>query len=395
VVKEPGDLARRGALTAIAVAVLATAAPEIARGDDLPDAFAIAPKPYFQLQSVMARTTMFDQTGRGFQSRAGPPHGPGGESLFVLEPAFEIVVSQGDRFTHRVYVPVDIVTAASPDAIDVLASASARNESVSVDWTGTYRLDHGTVSARAAAHGEENYHAWLAGLEATYSLAEDNALLAASFFESLDWFDAYLLYGTHVGYTSRNSTNGNASLSQLLSPTTVAVLGYGFTSQTGMLSNGWNIVPTPAGAFALERLPHHRDRHAVSGRIAQYLPWNGAFKGSYRFYVDDWGAVAHSAEAELDQRLAPFVYVGATYRLHHQSAVDFFTTSATPRVRFATSDSDLAEFYAQTFGLKASFDWSGRMPIGTKLHVDASIERYVRTNDLAVNVASLAIGFLP
>lgn len=388
----PGRLDLRAALAALAI--LALAAPETARAEDPPDPFLVAPKPYFELQSVIARTTMFDQTGRGFQSRAGPPHGPGGEALFVLEPQFELVIAQGDRFTHRIDVPVDLVTAASPDAIDVTSTALAQNESVAVDWTGTYRLDHGTVSARAAAHGEENYHAWLAGLEATYSLADDNALVAASFFESLDWFDAFLLDGTHVGYTSRNSTNGNASLSQLLSPTTVLVLGYGFTSQTGQLSNGWNIVPTPRGGFALERLPHLRDCHAVSGKIAQYLPWNGAFKGSYRFYVDDWGAVAHSTEAELDQRLTPFFYVGATYRLHHQSAVDFFTTSARADVHPATSDSDLAEFYAQTFGFKASFDWAGRMPLGAKLHLDASVERYVRTNDLAVNIASFAVGFL-
>jgi hypothetical protein len=266
---------------------------------------------------------------------------------------------------------------------------------VSFDWTGTYRLDHGTVSARTAAHGEENYHAWLSGLEMTYSLADDNALVAASFFESLDWFDAYDIFGFHHGYASRSSTNGNASVSQLLSPTTVAVLSYGFTSQSGMLSNGWNIVPTPRGSLQLERLPHLRDRHAISGRIAQFLPWNGAFKGSYRFYADDWGTVAHSAEAELDQRLSPFFYLGATYRLHHQSAVDFFRTSAPDNGRLATADSDLAELYAQTFGLKASFDWSGRMPIGSQLHFDAAIERYVRTNDLSVSVVSFAIGFLP
>ena len=229
----------------------------------------------------------------------------------------------------------------------------------------------------------------------TYSLADDNALVAASFFESLDWFDAYDLWGDHVGYTSRNSTNGNASISQLLSPTTIGVLSYGFTSQSGMLSNGWNTVPVPDGALQLERLPHLRDRNAVATRIAQFLPWNGAFKGAYRFYVDDWGAVALSAEAELDQRLSPFFYVGATYRLHHQSAVDFFRTSAPETVRLATADSDLAEFYAQTFGLKASFDWSGRMPLGSKLHFDASVERYVRTNDLSVNIVSFAIGFLP
>jgi hypothetical protein len=389
-----GKRGRRATIAALTIAIAGTVGE--ARADDPADSFAIPAKPYFQLQSVMARTSMFDQRGFGFQSRAGPLRGPGSESLFVLEPEFEIVVSQGDRFTHRIYVPVDIVTAASPDAIDVMSTASAQNEAVAFDWTGSYRLDHGSVAARIAAHGEENYHAWLAGLEVGYSLADDNALVAASFFESLDWFDAYTIFGGHIGYTSRSSSNGNASLSQLLSPTTVAVLGYGFTAQTGMLSNGWNIVPTPKaqGGIDLERLPHLRDRHAISGRLAQFLPWNGALKASYRFYADDWGAVAHSAEVELDQRLTPFFYLGATYRLHHQSAVDFFRTVAPLGLRFMTADSDLAEFYAQTFGLKASFDWAGRMPLGAKLHVDASIERYIRSNDLSVNIASLGVGFL-
>ena len=82
-----------------------------------------------------------------------------------------------------------------------------------------------------------------------------------------------------------------------------------------MLSNGWNTVPTAARGVALERVPHLRDRHAPTARVAQYLPWAGALKVSYRFYADDWGTVAHSAEAELDQRLNAFAWLGATARL--------------------------------------------------------------------------------
>ena len=182
-------------------------------------------------------------------------------------------------------------------------------------------------------------------------------------------------------------------MTQLLSPTTVAHLDYGYTLQEGRLSNGWNIVPTPQGSFQFEKLPAERGRHAFVGRIAQYLPWNGALHGSYRFYLDTFGIAAHTLEVELHQRLAPFARLRFNYRYHTQTGADFFRTSVPLGAPiFATADSDLAPLHAHTVGVKGTFDIP--VPFARTLHADLAVERYFRSNDLRVSVYSCGLGLL-
>jgi hypothetical protein len=351
------------------------------------------PPPMFRLESVAIRYTRFDQSGTGYQSRAGKPGGPGSEEMRVEQPQLEVVVKQGKHLTHRVWIPVDVVTAASPDAIDVVSDASRRNEAASVDWTATYAKDHTTASIRNGHHEEENYRSWNTGLGGTRAFAEDNTVVSAGANVVLDWFDRYTLAGAHDGHNARSSINFNAGLTQLLSPTTVAHVDYGYTIQEGVLSNGWNIVPTPQRAFQLEKLPAERGRHAFVGRIAQHLPWSGAVHGSYRFYIDTFGIVAHTFEVELHQRLASFARLRFNYRYHTQTGADFFRTSVPLGAPvFATADSDLAPLHAQTIGVKGTFDFP--VTFARTLHADLAVERYFRSNDLRVSVYSCGLGLL-
>jgi hypothetical protein len=351
------------------------------------------PAPYFRLDSAEVRYTRFDQSGTGYQSRAGKPGGPGSEEMRVEQPQLEVVIKQGAHLTHRVWIPVDVVTAASPDAIDVVTTASRRNEAASVDWTATYARDHTTASIRNGHHEEENYRSWNSGLALTRAFAEDNTVVSAGVNVVLDWFDRYTLKGAHDGHNARSSINFNAGVTQLLSPTTVAHLDYGYTVQEGQLSNGWNIVPTPQGAFQLEKLPAERGRHAFVARIAQHLPWSGAVHGSYRFYVDTFGIAAHTVEVELHQRIASFARLRFNYRYHTQTGADFFRTSVPLGAPiFATADSDLAPLHAQTVGVKGTFDFP--VSFARTLHADLAVERYFRSNDLRVSVYSCGLGIL-
>ncbi len=351
------------------------------------------PRSFFHIESIALRYTRFDQSGTGYQSRAGKPGQPGSEEMRVEQPQLEVIAKQGAHLTHRIWVPVDVVTAASPDAVDLVSNASRRNEAASFDWTATYANGRNTAAIRNGLHNEENYRSWNSGLSASRSFAEDNTVVSAGFNVVLDWFDQYLIDGTHDGHNARSSLNFNAGVTQLLSPTTVAHLDYGFTLQEGQLSNGWNIVPTPQRAFQLEKLPAQRGRHAFVARIAQYLPWSGALHGSYRFYIDDWGIAAHSLEAELHQRLASFARLRFNYRYHTQTGADFFRTSVPLGAPiFATADSDLAPLHAHTVGVKGTFDFP--VPFARTLHADIAVERYFRSNDLRVSVYSCGLGLL-
>ncbi len=351
------------------------------------------PAPFFRLESVALRYTRFDQSGTGYQSRAGKPGQPGSEEMRVDQPQLEVVLKQGAHLTHRIWIPVDVVTAASPDAIDVVSTSSRRNEAASVDWTATYEKDHTTASIRNGHHEEENYRSWNTGLGLTRAFAEDNTVVSAGVNVVLDWFDRYTLKGANDGHNARSSLNFNAGLTQLLSPTTVAHLDYGYTLQEGQLSNGWNIVPTAEGAFQLEKLPPARGRHAIVARVAQYLPWTGAVHGSYRFYIDTFGIAAHSFEIELHQRLASFARLRFNYRFHTQTGADFFRTSVPLGAPiYATADSDLASLQAHSVGVKGTFDFPVRF--ARTLRADLAVERYFRSNDLRVSVYSCGLGLL-
>jgi hypothetical protein len=353
-----------------------------------------------RLESIDTRVTAFEQHGHGYQSQAGPLLGPGSEYLTVLEPQVEVVASQGPRLTHRLYVPVDIVTAASPDAVDshrakvdAISSASRQNYAGTVDWTATYKADADSdVSVRVGLHLEEPFRSWNGGLSASHAWNDGDTVLAGTVLQVYDWFDNFDIHGFRTGRTARSTSTGSVALTQILTPTTLVNVSYGLTVQRGQLGNTWNVVPLESGKLGKELLPSERIRHALVGRASQFLPWNGALRLYYRLYRDDWGITAHSVEATLSQRLTSFFYVSALYRFHHQSGADFFTTLASLEQTERTADSDLAFLDSHTIGGKLVFDVPLQAEIRV-LHFDIGYERYFRTNDLQMNVLTCATGY--
>ena len=375
-----------------ALILLACACPSSTRGDSLAGSGILEPAKPFTIDSARLRFTYFDQAGKGFQSLAGGgATGPGSEELWVAEPQLEIVAHQGENITHRIWVPVDIVSAASPDAVDAVSTASRYQEAGAIDVASTFRVDRNDeVGTRFAVHLEENFRSYSMGLGWTRHLAEDNAVFQATVNQTFDWFDAYLLGGANRQRVARSTTNANLSFSQILSPYTVGDINYGLTVQNGELSNTWNTVPLVDGTHGTENLPSLRLRHALVGKIVQWLPWQGSLKVSYRFYIDSWGAVGNTLELYLYQRITHYLYVRGTYRAHFQRGVDFYQELAPLGEGYRTADSDLANFTAQTFGGKVALDLPLRKLRG--LGIDFAYERYVRSNDLRVNMYSSSIG---
>jgi hypothetical protein len=371
-------------------------APQVTVAEEVPQAPA---KGGITLESVHVGLTAFVQNGHGYQSQAGAlPNAPGSERLTVFEPQLIVVLRQGSRFTHRIWVPLDIVTAASPNAldrsrpVDMISQASRQTESGTVAWDATYQIDHQTETTfRSALHLEEDFRSWTVGLSGARLFADDDATVTLSGSHTYDWFDRLGITGLRYGRASRATSNGSAGFTQVLTPTTVVHFNYGLTIQTGELGNTWNAVPLGDGTVGAEILPGQRLRQAIVGRFAQWLPWDGALKGFYRFYADDWGIVAHTLEGQLLQRVSPWLYVRGSYRYHRQTGAEFFTVAANADNTRRTADSDLAtlDSHAVGFGLQASF---ATETVGT-LEMGASIERYMRSNDLEVGVAMWTTGF--
>jgi|HubBroStandDraft_4_1064222.scaffolds.fasta_scaffold52486_2 hypothetical protein len=348
----------------------------------------------FHIDSITTRITGFDQFGNGYQAQGGPtPVSPGSERATILEPQADIEATQGDRWTHSVRVPVDLVSNASPHAVDVTSNASKHVESGSIDWAADYKLSPvADVALLGGVHLENPFRSWHGGIVRKRSFADGDTVLSASFVEVFDWFDRFDIHGGRHGRTDRSSTTGSVGVTQILTPTTLVNVNYGFTMQAGEMGNTWNSVPVSPETRGPEILPNERARHAVVARVAQFLPWDGALHLYYRFYADDWGLVAHSAEGELLQRISRSLYVGGHYRYHTQNGAYFFTTLAAPDGALRTADSDLAPFHAQTLGGKVVIDAPGNRDIRA-LHFEVGFDRYFRSNDLQVNVVTCATGY--
>jgi hypothetical protein len=370
--------------------------------------FAFAPA--YDIDSVRFRFTHYDQAGVGYQSAAGPVGQPGSERALIEQPQAEVVARIGERVTERIWVPLDVITAASPDHSrfglpvdapppDAITTASRINVAGSFDMLTTYRWDRSTdVFVRTDFHLEEPFESWAVGVGFTRSFAEDNTVVGASINSVVDWFDRFDLEGKRHGRANRSTSNINLTLTQLLSPTTIVALSYGGTWQVGTLGNTWTSVLMSDGTRGEERLPTQRRRHTIAGRIAQWLPWNAALKAGYRAYIDGWGVAAHTLDGNLNQRLTPWLRLRADYRWHHQSAVRYFTTSAGVDDRFRTADSDLAPFVSQTVGGAIAVDVV--FPRGSSwgrafrdVHVDIGYERYFRSNHLTANISTCGLGF--
>jgi hypothetical protein len=347
-----------------------------------------------RVESITTRITSFDQFGHGGQAQGGPtPLAPGSERATIFEPQVQIDATQGPRLRHRIRVPIDVVTNASADAIDVVTSASRHVEAGSIDWAATYAVDPASeATILGGIHLENPFRSWQGGLAGSHAFADGDTVVSGSLLEVFDWFDRFDIHGTRHGRTNRSTVTASVGVTQILTATTIANVNYGVTVQRGELGNTWNSVPLTSGDRGPEGLPGERVRHAAVARVAQFLPWNAALHVEYRFYADDWGLIAHSTEAELLQRVSPSLYVGAVYRFHTQNGVDFFTNLAAPGAALRTADSDLAPLDSQTVGGRVVLDVPVRSDIRT-LHLELGYDRYFRTNDLHINVVTCATGY--
>jgi Protein of unknown function (DUF3570) len=346
-----------------------------------------------RIDEVRLRLTSYSQEGHGYQSVAGSLAGPGSERALIIQPQALIGIRQSSKIHHEVVIPIDIVSAASTNAIDILSHASGVNEAGGAELTSRFDLSsEDQLTSHLAWHEEEPLGSGSFGLGATHALADDNAVLGFSGQATFDRFDYLVSNGKRHGKRERTSLNGNLSLSQLLSPTAVFDLNYGLTFQQGTLQTTYNSVPLVGGTERADEIfPRTRTRQGVQARVAQHLPASRTtVRAAYRYYWDSFQLRAHTAELEVHQYLAPRLIARGSYRYYAQTGVDFFATAFSPArgASARTSDSDLAPFGAHEWGFKLL--WLAHQ----KNTLDLSYAHYARDNGLIANIVSFGYGGL-
>lgn len=229
---------------------------------------------------------------------------------------------------------------------------------------------------------------------------------------------------TLIDDTSRNTYSASFSFSQILSKKAQFSLFFDLVQQNGWLANPMQRVyfgdksnyyigngesiqnytsKTNTDVFRLsddiERLPNTRFKLPIGARFNYYINEVVALRTYYRYYFDDWGIAAHTANIELPIKISDKFTLYPSYRYYTQTAADYFAPfeAHISTEKFYTSDYDLSAFNSSQYGLGISYT-----DIFTKAHlwklrlksIDLNYHYYDRSTGLSAGIVNAGFKFV-
>ncbi len=345
------------------------------------------------LLSVAGRASADDDDETSIFSRA-----EGGASIFVradtdrtvvVSPrASANVILDDERTTVRAAYMADVWTSAS---IDVRTAATVRRprqpgegpdvetraiteQRDQIDVSAQHEFDDITIGGSYYFSGENDYWSHGFGLRSVQELFGGSTTLE----ESLRYIHDTVGRAGDPGFARPLDSAGlRLVFTQILTPDAIMQLVYDGTYRAGYQSSPYRYVGLggdgQCGGTATicipEVHPSERVRSAFVAR-ARFAFGDAASAGlGYRFYVDDWGVLSHTATAQIAWIPAREQTITLRYRFYTQTAAGFyFSTYPEPRsqIRFVTRDRELSP----AFSNRLAISYQGR----ARLDDDASMK---------------------
>jgi Protein of unknown function (DUF3570) len=278
----------------------------------------------------------------------------------VEQPMIDGRFDAGEGGTVDAHFLIDAITSASPGSGAAAASFTEHRYEAGAGYQHQLADLPLRLGAFGRASTESDYDSGFLGGHAEYDFANKNFTLGATGGAGYDHITNAGAQGPFVEAISEHltSTLGSLSASQILTKTTIGSITYDVAHYSGYLANPYRMVVTGDGLVG-ERMPRSRTRHAVAGILRQYVEaTETTLIASYRFYVDDWGVLAHTPELRVVQALGDALEVGADVRYYWQSEADFYKpvypTSNSAVEAYLTDDPKLSRFTGETFGGKVA-----------------------------------------
>lgn len=191
---------------------------------------------------------------------------------------------------------------------------------------------------------------------------------------------------------NKNSYSVNLAFSQIINPRLQMSLLADFAYQEGLLSVPYNRVYFTNNTVASEKLPMQRMKIPLGVRLNYFMGETFIFRTYYRYFFDDWGIKAHTAQLEIPVKLSPFLSISPFYRYHHQTSNDYFKPYGEHAVgeKYYSSDYDLSTFTSQNIGLNLHY-----LPLDPKIfkNLDLRYSFYKRSEGMSAHNITLAVTF--
>jgi hypothetical protein len=265
--------------------------------------------------------------------------------------------------THKVslYGGADYYSSASTDNIDNNVSSASSSDLRGFGTLSYTKLNlpkGETYTYRLGFSAEFDYLSFSGGFSFTKDWNKANTSLTLSGQAFVDrWQLIYpieLRRSVSLPGADRQSFNGSILFSQVLSQRLQMSLSGEAIYMHGTLSTPFHRVyfadePGPD----IERLPNNRLKIPLSVRM-NWFPFDQmVLRSYYRYYWDDWGIHAHTAELEVPVKVTKTFTVSPFYRYHTQTGADYFAPYQEHLISdvFYTSDYDLSALQSQMMGI--------------------------------------------
>jgi hypothetical protein len=255
-------------------------------------------------------------------------------------------------------------------------------------WSGDYseQIRNFNIDAGFAESRESDYVSYGWSLNTLTDFNEKNTTLRAGIAGTDDRVEVFY----EPAYLPKHSNDAILGVTQLLSPTTFVTVNLTAGRSSGYLSEPHKFVEKAVEILPGldleegfgENSPNTRDREALFASINHaFVGVHGAIEGSYRFYTDTFGIVAHTVALSWIQHVGGRVILEPFARFYTQTAASFYIynlddSPAVPvHIPMGT-----APYYSSDFRLSADETTSLGLKVTLKVNdwmqVNGSFERY-------------------
>lgn len=340
--------------------------------------------------------------------------GIGTEKLDDIANTFDVQLSKfnkkGKKNTFLFELGVDHYTSASSDNIDpsTISSASSNDTRVypSLNWTRSNEETGNSFGFTGSYSTEYDYQSVGAAFNLTRSSKDKNTQFDFKAQAFLDQWTVILpielrtpnigkKHGQY-GTAPRNSFSASFALSQVINQRFQASINIEPSYQHGLLATKYQRDYFTDGSLRAETLPDKRYKLPIGIRMNYFLDDRFVIRAFYRYYLDNWGIRANTAELEVPVKINSFFSISPFYRYSSQQGTRYFTPYGQHQVgdTYFTSDYDLSTLNSDFYGAgirlsppKGVFGWQ-------RLNsAELRYGHYTRSTGLASNIVSLNLKF--
>lgn len=317
---------------------------------------------------------------------------------------------RGKKNTFLFELGVDHYTSASSDKIDpsTISSASSADTRIypSLNWTHSNEETGNSFGFTGSYSTEFDYQSMGAAFNLTRLSKDKNTQFDFKLQAFLDQWTVILPIELRTGNTGRggeqydtaprNSFSASFSLSQVINQKFQASLILEPSYQKGLLATKYQRDYFTDGSMRSETLPDKRYKLPIGLRMNYFLDDRFVIRTFYRYYMDNWGIRAHTAELEIPVKINSFFSISPFYRYNNQVGTKYFEPYGQHQAseQYFTSDYDLSTLSSDFYGAgirfappKGVFGWQ-RLNM-----LELRYGHYSRSTSLVSNIVSLNLKF--